>query len=475
MSYNTRGRSTGTTTPSESGEMSQAELEILQKNLIDKEKQIQEQAQALRGKLLELETREENLAREKSAAVDITTLSSILSSLKKDVASLNKLPDQIEQLNQRVSNLQNIEPPISANVSNDSRRPSRQSSPSSPPESSSPIRFKDVVDSIPRYDGHKISVFQFSKICERALHLISSHQEHYLVQLIINKLQGHAYTAIEGTDFETVGELTRQLKKIFGPNKSLNQYRGELGNIYMLPNEDIFTYIDRIKELQTAITDETIRIMGPLDEWTRFGIESDVLESFINGLPSELLVRVKLHGQNNTLDRAIATAIQLSKTLEAETRRKKSTFVVKSSPSPRIDPNSKYNNSLNQYAELRPNNTTSTPSQSPNVPFIKATSFIKPLVPGQPGPNYPEKICRYCKNPGHLINDCRKLAYKRSLLDGSSSSGQERVENNIIPGKEERVPANDGAHRNASPTGRPILAKTVKFQEITNMTPTSSQ
>jgi len=99
------------------------------------------------------------------------------------------------------------------------------------PESSSPIRFKDVVDSIPRYDGHKISVFQFSKICERALHLIPSHQEHYLVQLIINKLQGHAYTAIQGTDFQTVGELTRQLKKIFGPNKSVNQYRGELGNI----------------------------------------------------------------------------------------------------------------------------------------------------------------------------------------------------------------------------------------------------
>jgi len=472
MSYNTRGRST---TPSESGEMSQAELEILQKNLMDKEKQIQEQAQALRGKLQDLEAREENLAKEKSAAVDITTLSSILSSLKRDVASLNKLPDQIEQLNQRVSNLQNIDPLISANVSNDSRQPSRQPSPPSFSESSSPIRFKDVVDSIPRYDGHKISVFQFSKICERALHLIPPHQEHYLVQLIINKLQGHAYTAIEGTDFQTVGELTRQLKKIFGPNKSLNQYRGELGNIYMFPNEDIFTYIERIKELQTAIIDETIRIMGPLDDWTRFGIESDVLEGFINGLPSELLVRVKLHGQNNTLDKAITTAIQLSKTLEAETRRKKSTFVIKSNSPPRVDPNPKYNNSPNQYTELQQKNATSTPSQSPNVPFIKAAPFIKPLVPGQPGPNYPEKICRYCKDPGHLINDCRKLAYKRSLFDSPGSSGQERVGNNIDTGKEQRVPANDGAHRNASPMGRPILAKTVTFQEIMDKTPASSQ
>jgi len=72
MSYNTRERGTGTTTPSESDKISQAELEILQKNLIDKEKQIHEQAQALREKLQELEAREENLAKEKNAAVDIS-------------------------------------------------------------------------------------------------------------------------------------------------------------------------------------------------------------------------------------------------------------------------------------------------------------------------------------------------------------------------------------------------------------------
>jgi len=74
-----------------------------------------------------------------------------------------------------------------------------------------------------------------------------------------------------------------------------------------------------------------------------------------------------------------------------------------------------------------------------------------------------------------LIDNCRKLAYKRSLLDDSGSLGQERVENNNTQGKEERVPANDGAHRNASLIGRPILAKTVKFQEIIDKTPASSQ
>lgn len=71
-------------------------------------------------------------------------------------------------------------------------------------------------------------VFHFSKICERALDLIPIYHEYHLVQLIINKLQGHAYSAIEGVECHTVLELTKRLKLIFGPNKSADQYRGEL-------------------------------------------------------------------------------------------------------------------------------------------------------------------------------------------------------------------------------------------------------
>lgn len=113
------------------------------------------------------------------------------------------------------------------------------------------MRFKDIVDSVPRWDGHKPGVFQFSKIRERAAKLIPPQQETYLVQLIINKLQWHAYTAVEGVNFSTVASLTLQLKKIFGPNKSLNQYRGELGNLYMLPNEDIFSYVEASERIET--------------------------------------------------------------------------------------------------------------------------------------------------------------------------------------------------------------------------------
>lgn len=163
-------------------------------------------------------------------------------------------------------------------------------------------------------------MFHFTKACERALELIPCYQEYHLVQLIINKLQGHAYAAIEGTEYETIIELTKRLKSIFGPNKSTDQYRGELANIYMKPNENIFDYIGRVKELRTAIIDGETSPSGYIDKIVKHQIEMSVKDNFVNGLPSDLLIRVKLE-RYSSLDDAIISAIQLSKTLEAENMR----------------------------------------------------------------------------------------------------------------------------------------------------------
>jgi hypothetical protein len=131
-------------------------------------------------------------------------------------------------------------------------------------------------------------------MCERALKLIPPQQEYYLVQLILNKLQRHAYAAIEGIEYNTVFEITRQLRKIFGPNKSTDQYRGEMANIYMRPSESLFNYVERIKELRTAILDGKITSSGFIDETVKESIEMSARDSFVNGLPSDLLIRVKL-------------------------------------------------------------------------------------------------------------------------------------------------------------------------------------
>lgn len=88
------------------------------------------------------------------------------------------------------------------------------------------------------------------------------------------------------------------LKQIFGPNKSLNQYHGEFANIFIKHNESIFEYIARIKELKSAIIDWELTTHRSLGDYTLYQIETDTLESFINGYPPNLLVRVKFEGYN---------------------------------------------------------------------------------------------------------------------------------------------------------------------------------
>lgn len=151
----------------------------------------------------------------------------------------------------------------------------------------SPICLKDAIDSIPRYDGHKMFVFQFCKICERAANLIPRYHEYHLVQLITNKLYGHAFTAVEGTEYSSVFSLTKRLKQVFDPNKSTDQYHGELANIYMKPNEHILDYVERIRKLQTSIMDGETTSARFIGEVTQSSIEFSARDNRLSPGPSE--------------------------------------------------------------------------------------------------------------------------------------------------------------------------------------------
>jgi len=202
------------------------------------------------------------------------------------------------------------------------------------------------------------------------------------------------------------------LKLIFGPNKSVDQYSGELANVFMKSNENIFDYISRVQELKNAIIDGE----RP-DEEEKIRIERKAAISFINGLPPDLLVRVKLE-QCFTLEDSVVAAIQFLKTMEIENSRRK-TFPNRPS---RANPT---------YVAQRPSQNFSNNNSRLNNPNQNQVQnqtqqpYVKPLIPGQPGPNFPStKICKYCKTPGHFMNECRKLAYRRTFNQPQSSAQQ---------------------------------------------------
>jgi len=402
-----------------SSSVEQAEAEFKSKQLEEQEKILREQRAALRRE------REEFDKNKISGTVDLKSLMQVLGQIQSDLTQLRTLPEQVSFLEQRV-NEASAPPSASGEAQNFPLL-------SETPTQRSFLKIKDVITNIPNYDGYKISVFQFSAACERARELLPISQEPQLVQLIINKLEGDAYRVVEGNHFTFVTDLTDKLKTIFAPNKSVSQYRGELANIYKLPTETILKYAGRIKDLRTALIDTNRRQGRSIDNSFLEEIDTEVLEAFTNGLPSELIVRME-HRAIDNLDHAIELAVNLTRTMEVEKTRERQHLprtTVANRPT-RAD--------LHPFS-LSPETSTPVQNLTKNIDSVSRPPLIRPLVPGQPGPNFPQS-CRYCKTPGHDISACRKLAYKNAQ---SQAAGNAQGDSAVL-----------GASRGAASTTRPI-------------------
>ncbi|XP_043604685.1 uncharacterized protein LOC122577439 isoform X2 [Bombus pyrosoma] len=100
------------------------------------------------------------------------------------------------------------------------------------------IKLKDAIESVPVFDGHRPSIFQFLRACERARNMIPKYQEPQLVKLLMNKLRGHVFLAVEDTKVVNLNDFGNKLKDMFGPEKTVNEYKGELATIYQRPEEN---------------------------------------------------------------------------------------------------------------------------------------------------------------------------------------------------------------------------------------------
>jgi len=148
--------------------------------------------------------------------------------------------------------------------------------------------------------------------------------------------------------------------------------------------------------LRTARIDTSRRQGRNTDKLFLEEIDAEVLEAFTNGLLSKLIVRIEYRAIDN-LDHAIELSVNLTRTMEVEKARNKQNLprtTVANRPT---------------HADLHPlpmSPETSTPVQNltKNIDFV-SRPLIHPLVPGQPGSNFPQS-CRYYKTPGHDISAC---------------------------------------------------------------------
>lgn len=288
------------------------------------------------------------------------------------------------------------------------------------------ISFRDALDTVPYFDGHNVTLYQFSCACRRARDIIPPAFERDLTKLLLNKLRGRAYYAIEEESCETVTDLIDALYRSFGGRKTVDQYRGELSNVHLRPDEHILDFISRVKELRAQVLDMERRTRGHIDPRIESEIDSLVLRSFREGLPFEY--RVSMTAENC---RTPAEAFQIAKEIANQLENDKRRFRTKDKNYQKLEGHraapigkplahstpqrSGYDNrsqrstdySGNNRSQRSPDMGSRNNYRSPN-PTLDQSSGRRRESPPQ------TKFCRYCKSQGHEIEECRKRQFNNS-------------------------------------------------------------
>lgn len=432
--------------------LSEEELRVLADQLDKKREILREQEQALLKRELETHEKLEALsARECEFSDEVNNrdepISTTRHALEAMQNTLSTMINEVSRISREIGSIKNGEgqrqsgpvPRVQqneVNVRDDRELPAN-------------IKFKDALESVPIFNGYNVPVLRFVRACKRARDMFRPHQELGLTQLLRNKLKGHAATALEDYNFQNVHQFGERLKTLFGAAKTLNEFRGELGNISKNKNEHIIDYISRTKDLHTAILEAEIDNHGTLRNGQYDIFENDTLDCFVKGLPPDFRIRLKLEGFDN-LEDAYSKAIKVEKDMERdrshfkdtrfESRTQNQSAQIKA-VSPSGGPICKHCNRnhasedcWSKFPDKRPGNSNKQNSNS-RITWSRPTN-----IQG----SRPPSMCNYCNRAGHLETTCFK------------KQNEERNRATELPKNENSRPVARASPRDEKSTERPV-------------------
>lgn len=248
-------------------------------------------------------------------------------------------------------------------------------------EESNSVELSFLSKFITSFDGTREKLNPFITNCKNALSLAEPWQKNMLFMLILSKLEGKAQSACSIKEFDDWSQLEDFLKTQFGEKKHYAHLLAELQDCKQLSNESVNQFGLRLETCLARLKTE-INLSMPSKRKTELAgrvaaMEDLALHNFVTGLNPKIATTVRCRNPEN-LNAAINFAVNEEKVLESMFKK-----MTLSSPN---------NNNLN-----RNRNTQPRPSTNSNNNY---------------GGN--KLFCRYCKNPGHVIENCRKREFNNN-------------------------------------------------------------
>lgn len=277
------------------------------------------------------------------------------------------------------------------------------------------LNFGVLTKFIKPFDGDKNKLTSFLRNCENALTLASSLQKNILFQYILSQLEGKAESACALKIFDNWSELKSFLKTTFGESKHRDHLFLDLQQCKQKSNESVTQYSLRIEtclaRLQTDITHSTrdsTELKGRIAN-----TEDLALHTFLLGLPCHISTILRCRNPSN-LNEAINLAIQEEKLQNylLQTQRAAEPRCKICGRTGHPERNCSMNRKRPVYNRERPvHNVTNNLSQHPSTSAAASQN--------------PPKVCRYCKNLGHEIHECRKRQFNNSRHNHNPNSSKQ--------------------------------------------------
>lgn len=425
--------------------LSEDELEVSRQNMLEYEKRLKAEAAALQREREEFERKMESENYRHPDPPNPDTIE-LLASFKNEILrELKDIRRDVDTFRSRELN----STPLDTQRSHEPHSPSPLHGNSALEDSQTPkVSFREATDTVPIFDGYNIPLAQFVRACRRAREIVPSSSERNLTKILINKLRGRAYYAVEDEPCDTITQLVDLLTGAFGSPKTIDQYRGELSTIFLKREEHMLDYISRVKDLRTAILDAERRAQGTLTQQTSIEVDALTARSFCNGLPLQYRLQMKPEHLIRPFE-AFSEAKSLAKREELDRQRYESRPRAESTPSRHAIANQIRRPSAHSAPERGrsppkyrapppdrtygsaprgpdnfqrsgyPRNSERQPTGSYRAPENRAT--YDATSASHRGNEQAAKWCRYCKNPGHEIEECRKREYNNSRANQGNS------------------------------------------------------
>lgn len=266
----------------------------------------------------------------------------------------------------------------------------------------SEIPLNVILKFIKPYDGSRDKLNAFINNCTNAITLSSASQEPIILKYIISQLEGKAELACSIKEFSNWPSLQDFLKAQFGERKHHAHLLSELQDCRQTATESVSQFSLRIEScLSQLLTEVTMSCSKKLELPGRLAAMQDLaLNSFIMGVNPKISVILRCKSPKN-LNEAINIAISEDKLQQFSN--KKPVEVLKQGFPKRA------------YFPGNPKAGTSNYNDQPNSFNKPKPSFDTPVV------------CRYCKIPGHTLEQCRKREYNNKRFNFNNNTSTRPV------------------------------------------------